>query len=207
LKIIAFEGIDGVGKTTLLNAVEADLSRKGVRVHIGNLTAGSIKNFKIAVGNEYGTRGKYQKVIPYYFRNAAYVTEAVLMFEHFSSFYESFDILLFDRWFPLTFEKKSDLDEETKATGVRLLSLLPEPNLVFLLDAPLEVAAARLRADDDWMCDMYDEVALLEKLRKKREKYYGLKDREGIIWLNGAAPRRTLFDQAIHAIKDRFESF
>lgn len=182
-RIIAFEGIDGSGKTTASAAVEQALSayfkilRTRLSLHMGNV-------FRDMVDRPSEERIRYQDVIPGSFRSFTYVVDAVVQFRYLADLYDSHDILIFDRWLPTYHVYCAEPGGKDASSGLfgaadqqgsewrrKLVDAIPVPDLIFYLKADPRAAALRLKERGDWTARNWSDTELLADLTRLDARY------------------------------------
>lgn len=182
--IIAFEGIDGAGKTSLIKSVQDHLSRH-CAVTNDRLANEIVKVFKTIVDVPAGLEGEYQNRIPDEFRLAAYIFESVAQMKLKHSIYDGFDVVLFDRWIYTNIVYLPEI--RWNADYFRLmLEHIPKPNLTFYLDVDVDLAMERLAEKDDWMLRRFSKEAVKKRLTYFHGKFEGfLKEHPNVIRIDG----------------------
>ena len=96
--IVALEGIDGAGKTTLAAALCTRLAEAGWRPRSSRLSPQMGMAMRRLVDEPTGGAQRYQDVVPSGFRHAVYVMEAAVQFTYMAEAADPADLYVFDRW-------------------------------------------------------------------------------------------------------------
>ncbi|WP_406451889.1 hypothetical protein OG782_17205 [Streptomyces sp. NBC_00876] len=166
-RIIALEGIDGSGKTTVVRRIAEEFGNS-VRTERLSPHMGAV--FRELVGESPESAARYQDVIPGDLRRGAYVIDAISQFHYLDSEYTGFDWLVFDRWLP-TYEVYCGGRGVHDAWYRRLAGLLPVPDLLIRVRTSPRVAAGRVAARGDWTADHWSEERLLADLTRLDRGY------------------------------------
>jgi thymidylate kinase len=176
--IVAFEGIDGSGKTTTTAAVEQAviLTHRAFRTRL-SAQMGNI--FRDMVDGPSDGRDRYQDVIPASFRSFTYMVDAAVQFRYLEEFYNSHDVIIFDRWLPTYHVYCTAPLEGTAPTpellagGPRddiwwqkLIASIPSPDFIFYLKTDPRTAAFRLVQRGDWTARNWSDATLLADLTR-----------------------------------------
>ncbi|MBR0838846.1 hypothetical protein JQ607_01420 [Bradyrhizobium liaoningense] len=146
---IAFEGIDGVGKSTVIAQVQETLSRhcSVLSETFAPITLDLLKRFGEYTGE--GPQGYWTRVSRRT-KTQCFLTEGVVRPHYLRSGYQSYDIILHDRWWQ-TFNAYSNGPEEFDARCEFLKKNLPTIDLTLFLRNDPDICASRLIAADDWL--------------------------------------------------------
>lgn len=169
-RIVAVEGIDGGGKSTLVRNLAAALTARGQRVHVDRLSTQMGSVFRELIDETVPGTGRYQDVLPGPFRRAAYVVDAVVQFHHRAELYGRHDYVLFDRWLP-TYDVYCDGAGRHDDWYRRVAATLPTPDVLLHVKVSPEVAAERVRRRGDWTVDNWSADQLLDDLRRLDARY------------------------------------
>lgn len=169
-KIVVFEGIDGAGKTTLINAVKEKLEKCGNKIMIERLAPIMVCKFKEIVDEKTGIQGHYQDTIDKEFRLYTYIIESILQFEYKKGIYSQYDYILFDRWMYTNYVYLGEIIWNKK-WGKKLIQKIPTPNLTIWLKISSDNALLRLEQKNDWMVKRYERSVLQERLEVLTKGY------------------------------------
>lgn len=161
-RIVAFEGIDGSGKTTIASELSRWLNHSRSALY-ARLSPQMGALFTRLVDEPSGGRLRYQDLIPLDFRYACYLTEAVVQFRYLSDLYSQYDYLIFDRWCE-TYDSYCQKPFDHREWYEKLLSQVPKPDYLFFLQITPEIAYERLIRRGDWTAKNWSKGQLLEYL-------------------------------------------
>lgn len=137
MKIIAFCGIDGSGKSTQIRRVSDVLTLKGYKVYISKVFYYPFFHFKDDILDDFLLR------INMGFEFAKhYMTLLPVLKE------QNYDYVLCDRFTlcHMAFSKTYGLDETQLKTVYRLYSLVSEPDITLFFDVPCNIALERIHS-------------------------------------------------------------
>lgn len=169
-KIIVFEGIDGAGKTTLINALQEELKNCRKKTLVERLAPIMVRKFKEIVDDKTGIQGHYQDIIDQEFRLYAYIIESILQFEYKKDIYKQYDYIFFDRWMYTNYAYLGEL-VWNKKWGNELIQKIPTPDLTIWLQISASNALERLKNKGDWMVKRYESRMLQDKLEVLAKRY------------------------------------
>lgn len=144
-KIIAFCGIDASGKTTSINAISDILRTKGFSVYCKkpvDMTHPLLKEVAIAMSkysNEYGDFPADHLATILALELIKTNLEIIEMIKT-----NAYEFIILDRWFysHIAYARTYDID---KRLLNKLLEGCVDPDIVFLLDAPIDIIMGRLK--------------------------------------------------------------
>ncbi|MCP1845975.1 thymidylate kinase [Bradyrhizobium sp. USDA 4524] len=173
---IAFEGIDGVGKSSVIARVRETLGRDyGVLSEaFAPVTLDLLKRFGEHVGEgpqAYWTRVSRRT------KTQCFLTEGVVRPHYLRSDYQSYDVVLHDRWWQ-TFKAYSNGPVEFDARCEFLKDKLPPIDLTLFLRGDPDICASRLVAADDWLVKQLGPDQTRSFLRHLDAKYVDLFQRD-----------------------------
>jgi thymidylate kinase len=154
--LIAFEGIDGAGKTTTAPLVAAKLAESGLSVIQATKRASGVQSpfaseqldalAKRLWGVPHDARLDELGTLHWIYLNAAFFagTHFALTAEHGPD-----TVVVFDNWINKFLARVTSSGEFKLDEVIDILRPLPQPDLVFFLDVPPDVAAARKEGASD----------------------------------------------------------
>jgi thymidylate kinase len=199
-RIIALEGIDGGGKTTLLNGLEKSLS-ENLTVLTARPSRATVNAFKAVAETEFPGR-LYHDVVPAGFRHTAYVLEGAVQFGYERARYEAADVVLFDRW-RQTWDVYCEEIREHKDWLELVAATLPRPDVLLWLRVDPEVAYERLVARGDRWAEVYAPERMRAKIRGLCARYEEVMRDSGAVVLDGTGPVAEVLAEALRALAER----
>lgn len=188
--IIAFEGVDGAGKTSLLHASAALLRRRG-RVTLRRLAYELVSLYQDLYDAE--EDGRYQSELDPAFRHATYLAEAAVQMRRDAAAHAGFDYVLFDRWLQTHWAYLEP--PAAHASHYALLErTIPQPDLLVYVRVPAALALRRLVAKRDWMVARFGERELARRLELLVRRYDELFGGSSAIVVDGARTTAALAD-------------
>jgi dTMP kinase len=201
--IMALEGIDGAGKTSLVTRLAAALAELGLDASMTRLSPRMGAVFRELVDEPSGGEVRYQDVLPGDFRRAAYLVDAVAQFRYLAGQYARHDWLLFDRWLP-TYDAYCAGVGRHEHWYRELAGTLPVPEVYCYLRVSPEVAAERVRQRGDWTAERWSASRLLADLRRLAASYDELMAAiPGVIVLDGDQDADAVYTTALGMIIGR----
>lgn len=182
--IIAFVGIDGVGKTTLINMFEKYLKKEGKKVHIIkalNLDSDFMKNYNIL-------RNQYFLKYPDKKHTFNVISSYLMSFDLFqqSEVIKKMDsqdtVVLLDRWAICQHLYAKVWMANNEFTDLAYNSCL-EPKLTFVIDADMELVQKRI--EDRGGANEFENILSLRRLKKLYQNY--AKNNEKTIYIKNNA--------------------
>ena len=167
--LVAFEGIDGAGKTSLLRNCAAELGSRG-RVLETKLAYELVALFQSLFDEPSGEEGAYQDALPPDFRHSAYIIEAILQTKREADHYAEYDFVLFDRWLQTHWVYLEPPQAHTEWYAL-LEQHVPKPVLTVYVRVEPRVAVKRLIRKDDWMVAKRGKAQLLVYLEELTARY------------------------------------
>jgi dTMP kinase len=197
-QIIAVEGMDGAGKTTLIKGLQQKLSQGRLNpVPVIKPNRATVRAFRALTETPGDDTVLYQNVIPAGFRLQAYIVEAMMQFSYQADRFTEAGVVLFDRWFE-TWDAYCEPVDEYPALYAQLRAQLPRPDVHFHLRVPPALAHQRLIDREDRWCRTYSPPALRAKLEQLHLRYdLAFAGRPEIIVLDSTQPAGEVLAQAI----------
>ncbi|TWI30958.1 hypothetical protein [Paracoccus sulfuroxidans] len=146
---IAFEGVDGVGKSTVIRAVRDRLSQ-GSEVLVDTMAPVMLDLLKRYGQSVAGDPQAYWTRVSRRTKTQCFLTEGIARSRYLRDDYRQFDVILYDRWWQ-TFRVYSKGNDEFDHRCRFLAQNLPSVDVLFYLHNDPATCAARLIADDDWL--------------------------------------------------------
>ncbi|CAM11759.1 Thymidylate kinase [Candidatus Phytoplasma australiense] len=157
-KLISFEGIDGSGKTTLINELKAFFENKGYKTKVFQGLGSSIVGKEIR--NLFLHQSKISLKTKYLLSLANMLqTQDELIFPALLSGY----LVLVDRWYGSTFAYQSKgnyIDYDDKITSKIINHFLIKPKLTFYLDIDPKIGIQRKQNQTNHKLDLIERKPL-----------------------------------------------
>lgn len=166
---IVVEGIDGVGKTTLISALRDALATRR-SVLTGTMAPITLDLFKAYGRDMAGDPQKYWTEVSRRTKTQVFLTEGVARAEYLAQEHAAYDVLVHDRWwqtFHAYTEDPADFDHRCRF----LKDALPHVDLVLYLRGDVAACAARLVAMDDWLVLQTGEDRVADFLQVLQDRY------------------------------------
>lgn len=199
--IIAVEGMDGAGKSTLVRGLNDALSQRQ-KVLLSRPARQMSLLFRSLVERAGDDSVLYQHVLPAPFRHATYLFEASVQFRYQHDTYAQHDVVLFDRW-QQTWEIYCAPIDEFEAQFQMLRDRLPRPDLLFYVRVDPAVAYQRLVARSDRWCRTYSPADLLTKLQNLNDAYERQMAAADVAVLDGNSTADEVLKSALEVIRQR----
>ena len=183
MKIIAVEGIDGAGKTTLINNLKKDLEKNGKKVHVLKPiveTPSGLAVRKYLEGKEYKFSSRNHLIYSY----LTAMIECMDFVEEIKTSDEN-SIVILDRWLFSTYiygfigySSSNDLPIFKKMLE-SYSELVGEIDLTLFVDIDVDIALERIKARDGATGkDYYSNKDKLEAIRKASLNAYDLLEKD-----------------------------
>ncbi len=196
--LVAIEGLDGSGKTTLARGLSAALAGQH-SVHLARPARQSIQIFRDLAGDDGSGPTLYQDHVPPDFRHTVYIIETAVQFRYLDDCYSAHDMVIFDRW-RQTWSVYCAEPAEHKAWLTRVASVIPVPDVLFYLRVDPQTAAARLAARGDRWARIYPPAVLVGKLTALHDRYEAEMAGTGAVVLDGLASADDVLGGALRAV-------
>src|SRR6185503_13299243 len=201
-RIIAFEGIDGAGKSTMIDEVASVLSLR-YEVLKERLAPRMVEVFKDLVDKPAKEAGKYQDVIPGEFRHASYIIESIVQFNLLKNKYLKYDFLLFDRWLQTNWAYLPEVGHY-REWFEKVSAYIPNADLVFYCRVDPSIAVERLKERGDWIFLKLGEKQLLSYLSSLQERYDSMMQHNSMIMLDCEKSIPELRQQVLETVEQKF---
>lgn len=199
--LLAFEGVDGAGKTSLLRSCAAALGSQG-RVLETKLAYELVALFQSLFDDPSGEEGAYQDALPSDFRHSAYIVEAILQMTREADYYAEYDFVLFDRWLQTHWVYLEP--PRAHAEWYALLEqYVTKPLLTVYVRVEPKLALKRLIREDDWMVAKRGEAQLLVYLEDLTARYDEVfTDCPRALVVDGAEPTTALCEAVLSRLEE-----
>ncbi|WP_406095256.1 deoxynucleoside kinase [Streptomyces sp. NBC_01013] len=198
-RLIAVEGVDGSGKSTLVENLRKNLS-VDARVEVARPARAMTAAFQELAESGRAESVLYQDRIPPDFRHGTYVLETAVQFHYCRERFEKADVVLFDRWFQ-TWDVYCEEIAEYRDWMLRLTATAPRPDLLLWVRVDPELACRRLVERQDRWARIYSPAALLDKITALTERYERVMKEAGTdtVVLDGTrSPQQVLAEAREH---------
>ncbi|MCX4721182.1 AAA family ATPase [Streptomyces virginiae] len=199
-RLIAVEGVDGSGKSTLVENLREHLSRN-FRTEVARPARAMTAAFR-----ELAEKGRpesvlYQDRIPPDFRHSAYLLETAVHFRYRREQFEHADFVLFDRWLQ-TWQAYCDEVVEHRDWMSRIAATTPEPDVLLWVRIDPETACRRLVERQDRWARIYSPAQLHDKIARLCDRYEKamLDTRPGAVVLDGTRSPGELLAGALDRV-------
>ena len=169
-KYLVFEGVDGVGKSSVIEAVYEELSEKYLVkvVKPASLFLSLMKEFTL---KEYGKSVHYEDVFSSAFRHEYFLRAFFSEIEYSQQDDANYDLIIYDRWW-YTWDIYQSPPYRNEAFFLYLREKLRiVPTMEIILDADINIVMNRLSNQNDWMLEKYGRENTFNMLVNLREKY------------------------------------
>lgn len=182
---LAIEGIDGMGKSTLLGVLEEFLTSKGLTVKRTREPTDSLYGREI---REIARKGR-DGISPEYELNLFIQDRALDVATNIQPALEAGHVIMTDRYFYSNIAYQGSLGLDPEQIRSANEARFPIPDLVLLLDAPPSVGIARIRGGRGEENNQgYEQEAFLEQVRAR---FLAMKD-PNIVRLDATKDRAEL---------------
>ncbi|WP_406451875.1 AAA family ATPase [Streptomyces sp. NBC_00876] len=194
--LVAVEGVDGSGKSTLVENLRKSL-RGSARVEVARPARAMTAAFQEMAETGRAESVLYQDRIPADFRHGTYLLETVVQFRYCRERFERADVVLFDRWFQ-TWDVYCEEIVEHRDWMERLAASAPRPDLLLWVRVDPELACRRLVERQDRWARIYSPAALLDKITRLTGRYETVMKETGadLVVLDGAQPPQQVLAEA-----------
>ena len=206
LRYLVFEGVDGVGKTSLLSHVHAELIAR---------TAWTDSKPVMFTEMRFPTTSPVGVLIRRVLTNYEYLDERTMLYLWMADAVEanteitvrlaSGQYVLTDRHpFVSSFAYQAESYDMATLLAIQAKHTLVSPHHVFILDAPTDVTETRLQRRTETRCQRYEPVdaAYRERIRQRYLAYATLHPQHTTV-LNGIEPVTTLVQQVMQHLTEK----
>lgn len=180
MKIVAVEGIDGAGKSTLINNLKRDLKKNGMKVYMLKPIVDTPSGLAVRKYLE-GTEFKFSSNNHLIYSYLTAMIECMDFVNEIRTEADNDTIVLLDRWLFSTYiygfisyNAKNDLDTFKKILE-SYSELVSKIDLTLLVDIEVDVALERIKSrDGDIGKDYYSNKDKLEAIRTTSLNTYAL---------------------------------
>ncbi|ACP38114.1 dTMP kinase [Saccharolobus islandicus] len=183
-KLIAIEGIDGSGKTTLANLLKEHLESK-MKLNV-IVTREPFSEDIIKLIEKIGWNDPILLVLLFAADREIHV--------NWLSKIKDADLIILDRYYfsSIAYQGALGVDEQ----WIKMVnSYFPKPDMVILLDLPIEVAISRIKNDK------FNFEEKIKSLAKVREKYLKLAKEYNFYIVDASKDKNEVLEQAIKIIQ------
>lgn len=168
---IVLEGIDGVGKSTVVRALRDGLEPER-SVLTETMAPVTLDLFKAYGRDVHGAPQAYWSAVSRRTKTQVFLTEGVVRATYLADVYRAYDVVVHDRWWQ-TFQAYSE-PEDFDHRCAFLRDALPAVDLVLYLRGDVKACAARLVADDDWLVHEVGADSIVAFLQRLQDRYDAL---------------------------------
>jgi dTMP kinase len=158
--LIAFEGIDGAGKTTQIDLLARYLESKGQSVLRSKEPTDGVWGQKIRASASTGRMSLNDELHAFIEDRNEHLREKIV-----PALAKGQTVLL-DRYFYSTIAYQGSRGGEVDAITAQMLANAPEPDFVFLIDVAPEVGLARIRQGRGEVPNAFETLANLQAVRR-----------------------------------------
>jgi thymidylate kinase len=188
-RLIAVEGVDGSGKSTLVENLRKHLAQRSA-VLVARPARAMTAAFQQVAEKGRPDSVLYQDHIPPDFRHGTYIMETAAHFRYAREEFERQDYVLFDRWTQTWQVYCGDVTEHAEWMG-QIAGTIPRPDVLLWVRADPELACRRLVARQDRWARILTADQLRAKITGLTERYEAVMAR--------TAPRPVVIDGSLPA--------
>jgi dTMP kinase len=201
--VLAICGIDGSGKTTQVTLLADLLAQKGFKVKI---TKAKMINSEVLFSlseKMFGDKYDYHPGIPPLLMNVVLACDAAHHYLNEDKQWDDYDFVICDRH-KLCYEAYSDAYGTDMEWIRQILTLINDPDLVFYIETPVEIAINRLnnRIDKPIRSDETPEI-LNESLKSYRKL---IPEKTNVVSINGNNKPEDMHNIIKNTLENRFFS-
>jgi thymidylate kinase len=200
-RVIALEGLDGAGKSTLARRLAATLAGDGARAAaiVTKPAPHVVATFRRLAENPADESLLYQDVIPPDLRRAAQLVELAVHLRYRAAEFAAAPCVIFDRWVQTAAVYCGEYGAHRDWLE-RIEAGLPDPAPLFYVRVPVELALERLVARGDRWARIYSRARLRAKLSGLAERYEEVLRTVPHVPLDGSAPPAVVLADAVAAV-------
>lgn len=197
--LIAFEGIDGAGKTTQANLLYEKLLKRGACVVQSKEPTDSIYGQKIkrlAAGERQYTSPEEEYLL--------FINDRRIHVENFIKPYlEKNHIVILDRYYFSTIAYQGALGLDPKKIQADNEAFAPIPEFVILIEVPPKLGIRRIEKSRGEVPNAFEKEEYLTKV----DKFFNSLNENYILRLNGAQRRSQIHNTIINVVNDVLEHY
>jgi dTMP kinase len=191
-KFVTFEGIDGSGKTTVINRIYEELKKKNCSVVLTKEPTDSW----IGRCVQQCIKSKTDPVVTAF----AFISDRIVHGKEIERWLEKYNLVLCDRYAESTYAYQGAQLLDSIENPMKWLQELsknrfPIPNITFIFDINPEIAIKRIQDRDD-LID-FEKVSFLENVRKN---YLTLAKQKHCVIIDASNPIHELVEQCSEII-------
>ena len=191
--IIAIEGIDGSGKTTIANFLKAELEKLGYKV--ASLKEPTDSEWGMKVRESYNSRLKPEEELELFLKDREYDVKHNIL-----PALRDGKIVIMDRYYLSTIAYQGALGFDPVKLQEINEKIAPKPDLTFVLDVPPEKSISRVEKRGD----RPNDFERLEYLKKVRELFLWSKNAvENVVVINADRSIEEVKKEVLEIVKKR----
>jgi dTMP kinase len=190
-RLVALEGIDGAGKTTVAKALGSLLEGRGFIAPVMRLSPQMGDAMRKLVDYPEDGRRRYQEAIPAEFRRAVYTIEAAIQFRYRAQAGPPPDLYIFDRWLQ-TYSVYCGPLHQYRSWFALLVDQLPPLDLLVFIRTDPAVAMGRLVSRRDWTATHWHSDALMSELKERYRLYEAMAWPSQTVFVDGNIPQEEV---------------
>lgn len=196
-RLIAVEGVDGSGKSTLVENLRNHLAQRS-KALVARPARAMTEAFRQVAEKGRPDSVLYQDHIPPDFRHGTYIMETAAHFRYAHEEFERHDHVIFDRWTQTWQVYCGDVTEHTEWMS-RIAGTIPRPDVLLWVRVDPELACRRLVQRQDRWARILTSDQLLDKITNLTEQYETVMREtapEAVV-LDGSLPADRVLNEAL----------